>query len=238
MFLRYAQVVFDNVVFARGFKSGWGFAAIIRGYSKTILFDTGSVGDTLLSNMLTLNVSPSEIDAVFISHTHDDHTGGLFAFLRANHRVEVFLPEDVSIGTVVAIDEAGAIPTVLGSGGEIVPGIATTGIVGKNPPEQGLVLAGDGAATLITGCAHPGLGKLVDAAKRQFDLPVKLVIGGMHLDQSSRRKILALTRQLKELGVEQLAPSHCTGEASIQILSEVFDDGFIDSGLGRRIQLA
>lgn len=235
--MRYAQVVFDNVAFARGYKPGWGFAAVIRGYSKTVLFDTGSVGDTLLSNMLTLNVSPSEIDAVFISHTHDDHIGGLHAFLRANHRVEVFLPEDVAIGTVVAIDEAGALPTVLVSEGEILPGIGTTGTLGKRPSEQGLVLAGNGAATLITGCAHPGVGKLITAARESLGLPVKLVIGGMHLGQSSRRKILALSRTLKDLGVEQVAPSHCTGETGIQILSESFGNGFIDSGLGRRIQL-
>lgn len=235
--MRYAQIVFDNVSFARGLKSGWGFAAIVRGYTKTILFDTGSEGDTLLSNMLTVRVSPSEIDAVFISHTHDDHIGGLPAFLRANHRVEVFLPEDVPVGTVVAIDEAGALPTILSAGEKIAPGIATTGLVGKKPSEQGLVLAGEGATTLLTGCAHPGVGKLVVAAKQQFNLPVKLIIGGMHLHESSRRKILALTRQLKELGVERLAPSHCTGEASMQILSDVFGDGFIDSGLGCRLPL-
>jgi 7,8-dihydropterin-6-yl-methyl-4-(beta-D-ribofuranosyl)aminobenzene 5'-phosphate synthase len=235
--LRYAQIVFDNIAFARGLKSGWGFAAVIRGYAKTILFDTGSEGDKLLSNMLALKVSPSEIDAVFISHTHDDHIGGLPTFLRANHRVEVFLPEDVSIETVVAIDEAGALPTILSVGEEIAPGIATTGVMGKKPSEQGLVLAGDSAATLVTGCAHPGVDNLVDAAGQQFGLSVKLVIGGMHLGQSSRRKILALTKRLKEMGVEQLAPSHCTGEASMQILSELFGDAFIDSGLGNRIEL-
>ena len=234
---KYAQIVFDNVPYARGLKLGWGFAVVIRGFAKTILFDTGSEGDKLLSNMLALQVSPSEIDTIFISHGHDDHIGGLSAFLRANHRVEVFLPEDVPVETIVAIDRAGALPTIIGVGGMIAPGVTSTGVVGRRPLEQGLVLAGDCAATLITGCAHPGVDKLVGAAKQQSGLQVKLVIGGMHLGQSSRRKILALRRRLKELGVEQLAPSHCTGDASMQILSELFDDSFIESGLGSRIQL-
>lgn len=45
--------------------------------SRRILFDTGASGDLLRHNLQTLTVSPEELDVVFLSHCHDDHTGGL-----------------------------------------------------------------------------------------------------------------------------------------------------------------
>ena len=50
---------------------------------KNILFDTGQSGTPLLHNMELLDVDPSSIDAVFLSHCHYDHTGGLVEVLTA-----------------------------------------------------------------------------------------------------------------------------------------------------------
>jgi 7,8-dihydropterin-6-yl-methyl-4-(beta-D-ribofuranosyl)aminobenzene 5'-phosphate synthase len=42
-----------------------------------VLLDTGSTSDVLLHNLRVLELDPVEIDALVISHAHDDHTGGL-----------------------------------------------------------------------------------------------------------------------------------------------------------------
>lgn len=49
---------------------------LLKRNGKNILFDTG-VGATLFSKLQTLGVNPDSIDAVFISHFHGDHIGGL-----------------------------------------------------------------------------------------------------------------------------------------------------------------
>ena len=43
---------------------------------KNILFDTG-YGTNLFNNLQFLNLKPEDIDAVFITHMHGDHCGGL-----------------------------------------------------------------------------------------------------------------------------------------------------------------
>lgn len=46
-----------------------------------VLLDTGSTSDVLLHNLRVLGLHPVEIDALVISHAHDDHTGGLLGLL-------------------------------------------------------------------------------------------------------------------------------------------------------------
>ena len=50
---------------------------------KRVLFDTGQSGQPILDNMEKLRVNPKDIDLVFLSHCHYDHTGGLIAMLKA-----------------------------------------------------------------------------------------------------------------------------------------------------------
>jgi len=63
-------------------------AAILRIGETTVLIDTGSAESApqLIAGLNTLNVSA--IDAVFITHSHGDHLGGLDA-LAANYRIPI-----------------------------------------------------------------------------------------------------------------------------------------------------
>ncbi len=58
------------------------FAEIFRGNKKTcILLDTGQKAEPLLHNMKLTGISPRDIDVIFLSHCHYDHTGGLEGIL-------------------------------------------------------------------------------------------------------------------------------------------------------------
>ena len=55
----------------------WGFSAMIEADGKRILFDAGSRENTVLQNAKELNINIDNIDNIFLSHNHKDHTGGL-----------------------------------------------------------------------------------------------------------------------------------------------------------------
>jgi 7,8-dihydropterin-6-yl-methyl-4-(beta-D-ribofuranosyl)aminobenzene 5'-phosphate synthase len=58
-----------------------GFSAIARGRrggaTATVLFDVGPSSDVWLTNAMRLGVDLSDIDVLFASHWHADHTGGM-----------------------------------------------------------------------------------------------------------------------------------------------------------------
>ena len=53
-----------------------------EGVSHSVLLDTGYNSATMLHNMDYLNVDPSSIEAVVLSHGHMDHSGGLYPLLK------------------------------------------------------------------------------------------------------------------------------------------------------------
>lgn len=55
----------------------WGYSALVEVDGKKILFDTGNRPETVLQNAEELGIDLSEVEDVFISHNHGDHTGGL-----------------------------------------------------------------------------------------------------------------------------------------------------------------
>jgi 7,8-dihydropterin-6-yl-methyl-4-(beta-D-ribofuranosyl)aminobenzene 5'-phosphate synthase len=59
-----------------------GISFLIDHEGTRILFDTGCEAEPLLHNMEKLNVDPGDIDCIFLSHCHYDHTGGLFDLLK------------------------------------------------------------------------------------------------------------------------------------------------------------
>ncbi len=65
----------------------WGFAALVEADGQRILFDTGARPETVLKNARDLGLSLSDIREVVLSHSDDDHTGGLLALRRELARV-------------------------------------------------------------------------------------------------------------------------------------------------------
>jgi 7,8-dihydropterin-6-yl-methyl-4-(beta-D-ribofuranosyl)aminobenzene 5'-phosphate synthase len=55
----------------------WGYSALVEVDGKKILFDTGNKPETVLKNVKELGIDLSDVEDVFLSHHHGDHTGGL-----------------------------------------------------------------------------------------------------------------------------------------------------------------
>ena len=68
-----------------------GLAVWIEAPSGNVLLDTGASGAALLHNLALLGLDPARLDAVVLSHAHDDHTGGLPALLpRLRPRIPLY----------------------------------------------------------------------------------------------------------------------------------------------------
>ena len=90
---------------------------------------------------------------------------------------------------------------------------------------------------LITGCAHPGIVEMVKVTVGIVGEPMYLVLGGFHLLEKKTTEVRAITAKLKQLGVKQIGPCHCTGDRAITIFAEVFGESFIDVKTGTKIDL-
>ena len=230
-------VVYNNVPHQPGLTTDWGFSCIIEGLDKTILFDTGADGDLLLANMKRLAVKPETVDAVFLSHNHSDHTGGLSRFLKINSQVTVYLPRSSPSAFERSIKNRGARVVRVGGPKELLKHVHTTGEMGDGVKEQALILDTTKGLVIITGCAHPDVTRIVAAARKQLHKKVYLLMGGFHLLRKDKSAILAIIRNLKSQGVEQVAPSHCTGNKAIALFRKAWGDKFIEGGLGAVIEL-
>ena len=171
-------ILYDNNAHP-GFESGWGFSCLVDS-SQRILFDTGDNGQKLIYNFKKANIDPKSVEKVVLSHNHWDHVDGLEVFRKFNSEAEVIHPNAFSEPT------------------EIAPGIHTTGVLGVLPREQSLVAKTEKGNIVITGCAHPGLERILRIAQRLGQ--IYGVLGGFH----------GFSKFAELEGIQLIAPCHCT----------------------------
>lgn len=230
-------VVFNNVPHRLELTPGWGFSSLIEGPDKTILFDTGGDGAVLLANMRRLGLSAKAVEAIVLSHIHADHTGGLNGFLAENADLEVWLPAQFPSSFQRAVSERGARVRAVREGGRLFDEVWSTGPLGNATIEQALILDTAQGLVVVTGCAHPGIVRIAETAGRLTGKRIHLLMGGFHLMGTDRAEIQAIIARLRALGVEKLAPSHCTGDAAIAQFRKAWGKDFVEGGLGAVIEV-
>lgn len=230
------SIVYDNNPFDPRLKTDWGFSALVEYRGQVVLFDTGGDGQILLENMQTLGIDVERIQSIILSHGHEDHTGGLSAILNSGVQPPVYLLPSFSdtykrqVGLLTQVIE-------VTPGQFIGDGILTTGEIAINTPEQALVIRSGEGLVIITGCAHPGVVRIVERAIELTGDPVYLVLGGFHLDSKSESEISAILADFQRLGVQKVAPCHCTGERAITMFATDYGEAFIQVGVGTVITL-
>jgi 7,8-dihydropterin-6-yl-methyl-4-(beta-D-ribofuranosyl)aminobenzene 5'-phosphate synthase len=196
-------------------RTGWGFSALVTLKDQNILFDAGADSGILLSNMAAMEIAAGEIDTVFISHRHGDHTGGLTGLRGISSNLKVLFPESFSRPAPIAED------------------VWTTGFLENPVKEQSLVIRSGKGLIIITGCSHPGIVNIVKKAVSMFpDEKLYLVMGGFHLSEAPDNQLNAMIKDLRSLGVRKVAPSHCSGKRCRELFQQAFRDDFVDNGVG------
>lgn len=215
--------------------TGWGFSCLLAVDGRRILFDTGAEGDLLLRNLERLEVEPRSLDAIFLSHKHGDHTGGLKQLLKANSNLTVYLLPSFPQRIKREVKRAGAEVVEVNSHQSLVPGVSSTGPLRGPPQEQSLVINTEQGLVIITGCAHPGIVNIVREAKEMMGEDVYLVVGGFHLSSAPESKLQGIIDNFRELGVETAAPCHCSGQTARAAFAAEYGADYIANGVGQRI---
>ena len=135
------------------FRHEHGIAFWIETPDGRVLFDTGGSGEVLLHNLHRLDLDPATLDAIALSHAHNDHTGGLPALLpllrpdiplyanptlfRRRYSDHGHGPEDVGPSLTAKQLEGRVALRLNAEPQEILPGLWTTGEITARPHPEG-----------------------------------------------------------------------------------------------------
>jgi 7,8-dihydropterin-6-yl-methyl-4-(beta-D-ribofuranosyl)aminobenzene 5'-phosphate synthase len=229
--------VYDNNPYDHRLRSDWGFSCVVNLPERAILFDTGGNGVILLDNMKRLGIDPKDISMALLSHIHADHVGGLSAFLQKNSEVTVYIPRSFPERLKEEIRYRETALEEVRQAKEIFPGVFTTGELDGGIKEQSLVLRSSRGLVVITGCAHPGIVNIVRKAKEIGKDRVHLVLGGFHLGGVTTSTIEGIIEIFSKLGIEKVAPCHCSGDRARKLFEKHFGPSYIPAGVGKEILL-
>ncbi len=219
-------VVYDNEA-KEDLQSGWGFACLIETEEHNILFDTGWDGHVLLENMDKLSIDPESIDILVLSHQHWDHIGGVTTFLNRNPDVNVYVPSGFSPRLKKEITSRISKKLYgIGSPQKICEHVYTTGELekpGTGIKEQSLVLECESGNYALTGCAHPGMLLIIDAASSFGNITG--VLGGLHDSQE-----YGVFKDMQFIGA-----GHCTSHKDV--IRKMYPEKFQKIFAGYSIEL-
>ncbi|MCD4775228.1 MAG: MBL fold metallo-hydrolase [Candidatus Aegiribacteria sp.] len=219
------RILFNDTARRTDLATGIGFSALI---GDDLLFDTGNDGGSLLANMTVLGIDPIEINTVVISHDHWDHTGGLTGLLSIKPGITVYGCHGFSEELKQTIKLKNGVFESCAGYRQIGPGIFLTGEIpadykGSYLAEQAMVLQSEKGISIITGCAHPGIVRIVDNVKEHFSADsIHIVGGGFHLHHHDKRGLREVLQQLATRNISFFAPMHCTGNRAIEAFAAMF----------------
>jgi len=95
--------------------------------------------------------------------------------------------------------------------------------------EKGLVV--------IVGCAHVGIVNILKTISKRVNIPIHAVIGGTHLIEADEFRIKKTMDAFKEMKIQLIAVSHCTGEEGIRLISEELKEQFLYNNTGKIIEI-
>jgi 7,8-dihydropterin-6-yl-methyl-4-(beta-D-ribofuranosyl)aminobenzene 5'-phosphate synthase len=108
----------------------------------------------------------------------------------------------------------------------------------KLSDDLALVIDTDFGLVVILGCGHRGIVNTLEHARKLTGKElVYAAIGGTHLINASKARLEKTVAALKEMGVQYLGVSHCTGFKASCYLAREFGKGFFLNNAGTVLKL-
>jgi 7,8-dihydropterin-6-yl-methyl-4-(beta-D-ribofuranosyl)aminobenzene 5'-phosphate synthase len=272
----HVTLLVENTASGPGLLAEHGLAYWIEHDSRHVLLDSGQ-GGVLMSNAYKLGIALHEIDALILSHGHNDHTGGAAEVLKTDRPVTIYANTAAfarkymrksdgaarDIGMPYLSSEA-----IRDSRNRLIPTekptmifdwLTVTGPVPRltdfedtggpffldkackrpDPLEDDQSAFFDTAEGIVVllGCAHSGVINTLRYIRQLTEnRPIRAVIGGMHLVGASPHRVQRTIEELHGIGVERLAPAHCTGMPATVALWNAFPGRCLSCPVGTRFE--
>ncbi|WFD10690.1 MBL fold metallo-hydrolase [Tepidibacter hydrothermalis] len=99
-----------------------------------------------------------------------------------------------------------------------------------DPFDEEIVLALDTEKGLLVllGCSHPGILNIVDTIAKRTGKNIYGVIGGTHLVEADEDRINKTIEYLKEMDINLIGVSHCTGEKATKMFEKKCENFFVN----------
>ncbi len=194
-----------------GFHGIHGISLYVETDDKYLLFDTGPSPEILENNADKMNIDIELIDAVVLSHIHTSHIGGVFGLGWASPYLDVYIPYGSMEDLGKRLESEGLRPHEVISDVDLGGGMVITRPLNGPPWEHFLLIEHDEGLVVLTGCMHPGLGRLLEYLK-SLGRPLCCIIGGFHLSNAPDRIIDRYVSRLQRIKPRFVAPIHCSGE--------------------------
>lgn len=250
-----------------------GLSYLVRAGAYSFVFDAGlnmrgAEPSPLAENAAALGVDLESVDGVVISHLHPDHVGGwrmlrrrTFAFSPAPiepRGVPAFVPTDMRHARADVVQSDGA--RVIATGVAVLPTLPAALLMGP-VQEQGLAINVRGyGLVVLTGCGHPPIERLLGVTEHVLDVPIRAVVGGLHLPVHPRgavqvvqavlgnphwpwqpvgeRDVGHVIEELRARGPRHVAvSSHDSSSWTFSALGRVFGDGYRTLRVGEELRI-
>jgi 7,8-dihydropterin-6-yl-methyl-4-(beta-D-ribofuranosyl)aminobenzene 5'-phosphate synthase len=178
-----------------------GVSYLVTVDGRKILFDVGrnvfqEHPSPLLRNMGALGIAVSDLDAVFVSHNHLDHVGGVEQMRRCTFELSA-APVDLSrvpAYVPAPMTHPSAQVELVAEPRKLAEGVASSGplaralwLMGPIAEHSLLVNVEGKGLVMIVGCGHPQLPRLIEQARRVTGVPLYGAIGGLHFPVTGSR---------------------------------------------------
>jgi len=223
------SVISDNRSKESCFITEHGLSVYLETESCKYLLDTGA-GDILLKNAFTAGIDLSDIDYVFISHGHSDHTGGIDSILKLNSKCKIVMSDKIAghdfyslrnekryIGTsldfkkyldrivfvdaYMEFDDFFVFNPKHRSGALPKANELLYDGLDKDKFDHELIFCLKGFYSLLfSGCAHTGILNILDYYRQICNKNPMIVIGGFHLPDSKLINQYEIQEDILNLG--------------------------------------
>ena len=216
----------------------WGISFLVR----DVLFDAFGREDIFRTNVRRLKIDLSRVKHVVISHEDWDHIAGLGDFLKTHPKAQVHICKKTGKTLKGLIRSNRGSLIEVSRPCQINRGIFSLGQMRADTGrgilyEQALVVKSQKGFSVITGCAHPGIVRIVRQAIKIFGKKIYAICGGFHMKDNTRKDNLKIIAELQALGVKKVIPLHCSGLSAVRIFGRFYGKNCIKLQEGDAFEL-